>query len=187
MQFSKLISFLAAAVAAHATNTVTFVSQDASDRTVYFTSNPNMAKVPDTKVPGGQNVTVEIPHAWQGNWFAVRDGEPVVPGMLGEVAFNGWNGITYFDVSAIVNPNDKNNVKQMWPAGEEEPVSGCVLFPCNFAYYLPDDVQTKATLETDLFCSLGSSEASSIDKRSFDADSTPSFPRDFVMGRWSKN
>ncbi|KAM7194961.1 hypothetical protein V8F20_007687 [Naviculisporaceae sp. PSN 640] len=186
MQFTKLISLLAAAVVATAENTVTFVSQDSIDRTVFFTSNPDSADLPDVVVPGHQNVTVSFPQGWQGNWYAVQEGEPNVPGMLGEVAFNGWNGITYFDVSAIVNPNDKNNVKQMWPAGEEEPVSGCVIFPCNFAYYLPDDVQTRATFTSDLFCSLGSAEASTLDRRSFDFDSSPVFPRAFVLGKWAK-
>ncbi|KAM7204211.1 DNase1 protein [Rhypophila sp. PSN 637] len=186
MQFTKLISLLAAAVVATAENTVTFVSQDSFDRTVIFTSNPNYAKIPDTVVPASKNVTVPFPQGWQGNWYAVKKGEPNIPGMLGEVSFNGWNGITYFDVSAIVNPNDKDNVKQMWPADEEEPVSGCVVFPCNFAYYLPDDVQTRATLDTNLFCSLGSRDGSTIDRRSFDFDSSPTFPRDFVMGKWSK-
>lgn len=77
--------------------------------------------------------------------------------MLGEVCFNSWGGISFFDVSAIVNPNDKNNVKQLWPASAATPVSGCTTFPCNDAYYLPDDIQTKGTNEDDLVCTLGGS------------------------------
>jgi hypothetical protein len=76
--------------------------------------------------------------------------------MLGEVSLNSWNGLTYFDVSAIVDPSDHDNVKQMWPVKSQTPMSGCEVFPCNNAYWLPDDVQTKATSETDLMTTLGS-------------------------------
>jgi len=59
-------------------------------------------------------------------------------------------------VSAIVDANDHGNVKQMWPKSSQSPMSGCVVFPCNNAYYLPDDVQTKVTTERHLISTLGS-------------------------------
>ncbi|KAK3325398.1 DNase1 protein [Apodospora peruviana] len=185
MQFLKIASFLATAALATAANTVTFLSQDHQDRTVYWTGNPQMAHIADTRVPGNQNVTISVPDGWVGNFYAVADGSPKVPGMLGEVAFNGWMGITYFDVSAIVNPNDKNGVKQMWPKGENQPVSGCVKFPCAFAYYAPDDVQTRATMVSDLFCSLGNSEVGITGRAWDDHPESPAMARDFVQGKWT--
>jgi hypothetical protein len=182
--FSSLALFLLGAGAALA-NTVTFKSLDTTDRTIIFTPNAGLPAVPSVEVPGGQDTTVEIPHGWIGNWYSVSKGEPDVPGMLGEVAFNGWNGITFFDVSAIVNPNDHHGVKEMYPAGEAKPTSGCKLFPCNNAYYIWDDVQTKATQETDLICTLG--DGTLIEREEAEvSDNEPSFKRDFVMGKWSR-
>lgn len=85
--------------------------------------------------------------------------------MSSRVAFQGWNDLTYFDVSAIVNPNDHAGVKQMFPASQLNSqsrhmvsgakFSGCEVFPCSTAYYLADDVQTVTTDEVDLVCTLG--------------------------------
>ncbi|KAK3944966.1 hypothetical protein QBC46DRAFT_130994 [Diplogelasinospora grovesii] len=189
--FVKVAALLAAAATlVSAENTLTFISQDSDARTLYFTGNPGHDEIEAVKVPGGKNVTVNIPYGWEGNFFSVTDGAEYKPGMLGEVAYNSWGGITFFDVSAIVDPNDHNGVKQMWPASAEEPVSGCEIFPCNFAYYLPDDVQTRATHETDLFCSLGNA-ASGVTARSLldlverNQEDHPFFARDFVTGKWS--
>lgn len=181
MQFLKLASALAAATLASA-NTVTFKSLDNVGRTVHFTPNAGGNDIEHITVPGGGSKKVEFPQGWVGNFYAVSDGQSNTAGMLGEVAFNGWNGITFFDVSAIVNPNDHVGVKQMYPASSSTPISGCEVFPCNNAYYLPDDVQTKTTTETDLICTLGGGSSS---KRSEEVDS-PVFKRDFVLGRWAK-
>jgi hypothetical protein len=181
--FMKLASFLAAAGLAVA-NTVTFKSLDDTERSIIFTPNAGMPAIDTIKVPGGQDATVEFPQGWIGNWYSVSEGASDVPGMLGEVAFNGWNDITFFDVSAIVNPNDHNGVKEMWPAKGETPTSGCTVFPCNNAYYVWDDVQTKATQETDLVCTLGTG---SLTRRNVQNDeSQPTFKRDFINGRWTR-
>ena len=180
MQFFKLASLLTAAALA-AANSVTFQSLDNIGRTIYFTPNAGLAQISPVKVQGGASLQVTFPQGWIGNFYSVSDGAPNVPGMLGEVAFNGWNGITFFDVSAIVNPNDHSGVKQLWPAGGASPVSGCEVFPCNNAYYLADDVQTKTTTETDLICTLGNGNS----RRSVEEVETPSFKRDFVVGRWA--
>ncbi|KAK3378520.1 DNase1 protein [Podospora didyma] len=187
MHFSKIASVLAAAVLASAENTITFLNQDPKTRTLHFTGNPYMEAIKPVTVQGFENVTVGIPYGWVGNFFSVTEDKPVVPGMLGEVAFNAWAGITFFDVSAIVNPHDHDGVKRMYPASAEEPFSGCDLFPCNFAYYLPDDVQTRATHETDLICTLGDhefSEWTTKAKRTTEVDA-PVFARDFVQGKWT--
>ncbi|KAB5531253.1 DNase1 protein [Coniochaeta sp. 2T2.1] len=183
--FTSLGLFLLGAGAALA-NTVTFKSLDQTSRTIKFTPNAGVPEIPSIQVAGGQEVTVDFPHAWIGNWYSISEGEQDIPGMLGEVAFNGWNDITFFDVSAIVNPNDHNGVKKMYPVNDPSPISGCDIFPCNNAYYLWDDVQTKATQEKDIVCTLGSG---SVNTREAVADvvlDEPVFKRDFVMGKWTR-
>ncbi|PNY26912.1 Uncharacterized protein TCAP_03162 [Tolypocladium capitatum] len=152
---TSALAFVASAVAVKAA-TVTFWTLDDAQRTVHFTGNPGCAQIDPVTVNGEKNTTVEFPDRWVGNFYAVQDGQANTPGMLGEVNFSGWNGLTYFDVSAIVNPNDHDNVKQMWPKGSLNPMSGCDVFPCNNAYWLPDDVQTKTTNECDIITTLGS-------------------------------
>ena len=186
MQIIKALTLLATAALATAENTITFINQDDSDRTIYFTGNPGTEAIAPVKVGGLGNATAQIPHGWVGNFFAIVDGEPVIPGMLGEFAFNAWGGITFFDVSAIVNPNDHDGVKKIWPLSDPEPFSGCDVFPCNAAYYLPDDIQTKATQDTDFYCTLGTPKRVLSERSSVESDS-PSFSRDLVLGKWAKH
>jgi len=180
--FSSLALLLLGAGAALA-NTVSFQSLDETTRQIIFTPNSGGAAIDSVEVPGGQTIKVDFPTGWIGNWYSVSEGAEDVPGMLGEVAFDGWNGITFFDVSAIVNPNDHNGVKEMYPSGDATPTSGCKTFPCNNAYYVWDDVQTKATQEKDIVCTLGDS---SVDARFASEVDEPVFKRDFVMGKWSR-
>ncbi|KAI9149301.1 hypothetical protein HJFPF1_11352 [Paramyrothecium foliicola] len=155
MQFATSVLALVASAAVSSAASVTFWTLDNTERTIYFTPHPDSANLDPVVVSAAENKTVTFPDTWGGNYYAVSAGEPNVPGMLGEVLFGGWNGLTYFDVSAIVTPGDHHNVKQMWPAGSKTPMSGCEVFPCNNAYYLPDDVQTKVTHEVDIWQSLG--------------------------------
>lgn len=154
MQFATTLLALVAAAASVVANTVTFVTLDDVTRTIYFTSSNGFELDPVT-VSNAKQTTVTFPDSYIGNFYAVKDGAENTPGMLGEVTFGGWNGATYFDVSAIVNPNDKDNVKQMWPVNSKNPISGCEDFPCNSAYYAADDVQTQVTDEVDLITTLG--------------------------------
>lgn len=178
MQFS--ISTVAAAAAvlfsgvAAATNTVTFKSLDDTSRTIIFTPSSGYSSIDSVTVSGGASVDVTIPDSWIGNWYSRSDGAANTDGMLGEVSFQGWNGITYFDVSAIVNASDFDGVHEMYPVSASTPVSGCATFPCDNAYYMPDDVQTKTTTETSLVCTLGANGSS---KKARDVES---FPRDYV-------
>lgn len=102
------------------------------------------------------------------------------------VTFQGWNDLTYFDVSAIVNPSDHDGVKQMYPATELEAkvkaaISGCLVFPCATAYYLPDDIQTVTTKETDIIVTLGNSAADVAAR-----DAQPMLvSRNYVLGKLS--
>ncbi len=182
MYFTKLAALLASAAAvASATNIVTFKSTDSVDRTVYFTPSAGLRELGSVEVPAGQTVDVTIDQGWIGNFHAVQAGQPNVPGMLGEVAFNGWNGLNYYDVSAIVNPGDVDNVSELYPFEDPgTPVSGCAVFPCNNAYYAPDDVQTKVTSQTHLVCTLGKN--SSGQKRDVEPESE-SVARDYVLGK----
>lgn len=156
MHFATAAMALVASAAVSSAASVTFWTLDNTERTIYFTPNPESAQLESIVVNSSENKTVTFPDSWVGNYYAVADGQDNLPGMLGEVQFGGWNGLTYFDVSAIVTPGDHDNVKQMWPASSLTPMSGCEVFPCNNAYYLPDDVQTKTTEEVDLWQSLGS-------------------------------
>ena len=180
MQFlSKTISALVALAALAAANSVTFQSQDDTNRRIIFTPSAGLPGIPSAWVGPYQTVRVEFPHGWIGNWYAVSQGRPDIPGMLGEVTFQGWNDITYFDVSAIVNPGDHEGVQELYPAGRNEPVSGCKNWPCNNAYYMPDDIQTKTTYETDLVCTLG---RGGWDKRDANPEDSENVARSFVLG-----
>jgi hypothetical protein len=141
-----------------AANTVTFVSKDDTDRTVYIHNDVFHPVVNggSLKVAAGATEVLTFPDGWIGMWYAVADGlaDPG-KGMLGEVKFNGWEDKTYFDVSGIDAPEDHNGVYKMWGVGQESIYSGCDVFPCNNIYWLPDDVQTKVTTSKDLMCTLG--------------------------------
>ncbi|KAK0719595.1 hypothetical protein B0H67DRAFT_157504 [Lasiosphaeris hirsuta] len=182
MLFTKSLAILASAAMVSAYNTVTFVSQDHLDRVVTFTNNRDHPWLPSIGVPAGQNVTYTFPYGWTGNWFANMKGAPIIPGMLGEVCFNSWGGLSYFDVSAIVDPNDHVGVKKIWPKGNPDNNSGCDIFPCNNVYINPDDVQTKADPAVDYICTLGTGYTHPS-PRSVDVDASI-FARDSVQGKW---
>lgn len=155
MRFSTTILGLVGSAALSSAASVTFWTLDDVVRTVYFVSNENAFPMDPVTVSSAERTTVQFADNFVGNFYAVPEGSANVPGMLGEVQFNGWNGLTYFDVSAIVDAADHSNVKQMWPANSQYPMSGCEVFPCDNCYWLPDDVQTKTTTEVDLITALG--------------------------------
>jgi hypothetical protein len=138
-----------------AANTVDMVSQDSVDRTIIFTPQIGSSEIPSVELKGGETKTVSFPQGWIGNWYTVAAGEANVPGMLGEVRWDGFGGNHFFDVSAIVQPDDHHNVKIMYPKNAKTPTSGCQTFPCANAYNLPDDIQTKSTTESELVCLIG--------------------------------
>ena len=157
MQFISTILFAASALAslAAADNVVHFVNQDSTERTIVFTPNLGLETLENLVVDGMATVSQTFPEGWIGNWFSVSKGAEMTPGMLGEVRFNGFAGATYFDVSAIVNPNDLNGVKMIMPKNSNEPVSGCQTFPCSNAYNKWNDIATLSTDDTELICLLG--------------------------------
>ncbi|KAF4624499.1 hypothetical protein G7Y89_g13673 [Cudoniella acicularis] len=155
----QLINNLLLAATALATlaaaGSVNFVNQDGTTRTIKFTANSGLEAIPDLIIKGYGTATQDFPEAWIGNWYSVSEGAADVPGMLGEVRFNGYAGANYFDVSAIVNPNDKDGVKEIFPKNSNTPVSGCQTFPCSNAYNQPDDIATLSTTDDELVCLLG--------------------------------
>jgi len=160
MQFINTLLLAATALATLASaatdkNTVHFVNQDSTDRTIYFTPNAGLAYIPALSVPGLSTANATFPSAWIGNWHSVSSGAENKTGMLGEVTWNGFANANYFDVSAIVDPNDNEGVKQIFPKNSATPVSGCTTFPCSNQYNKPDDVATLSTDENELICLLG--------------------------------
>ncbi|PSR80581.1 hypothetical protein BD289DRAFT_462442 [Coniella lustricola] len=160
MQF-KNIALLVAASMVSAQNTVTIKSMDGTDRTLVWTGTSSIA---DTSVPAGESVDVDVPTGWTGNFYSYSSGASNTPGMLAEFAFNSFGGVTYFDVSAIVNPDDTTGVYQIYPTDTESPVSGCQTFACDNAYYLPDDVQTKSSSSSSFVVTLGAGPMSTSSK-----------------------
>jgi len=169
MRFS-VVSIIAALAAVATANTIEFINQDTTTRTIYFTPSAGMAAIKSVTLGAGalNTTSVTFPTGWIGNWYSVNKGAQNVPGMLGEVAWNGWAGNHYFDVSAIVNAKDNNGVKMMYPKKSLKPVSGCQDFgkTCTNAYNLPDDIQTLATTEDTIVCLLGTKSSSgSVSRR----------------------
>ncbi|EFX02803.1 DNAse1 protein [Grosmannia clavigera kw1407] len=165
MHSFTLSAALFAAVSA-ATNIVTFKSLDNVDRTVYITANAGIQGHDPVTVSAGTSVDVELVDGFVGNAYAIHSGSSNNVGMLAEFNFQGWNDLTYFDVSAIINSADVDNVSEMYPYGESSsPVSGCTSWPCNNAYYHADDVQTKSTSQTHLIVTLSKNNYAAISKR----------------------
>lgn len=155
MHFATSFMAIVGAAALASAGTVKFWTLDDVQRTIYFTPNPGSAELEPVVVNNKEKKVVQFPDTYVGNFYAIPDGEENIPGMLGEVNFSGWNGLTYFDVSAIVKPTDTTNIKQMWAAESKSPMSGCEVWPCDNAYWHADDVQTKTTMETNIVVTLG--------------------------------
>jgi len=170
MQFLSTIVLAASALAtlAAADHNLNFVNQDGTTRTIYFTSNPGFATIPELVVPGSGTATTTIPIGWQGNAYSVSEGAPNVAGALAEFAFDGFAGASYFDVSTIVDPADNDGIKIIHPVNGDAS-SGCQDLAdkatCLTAYYNWDDVQTKSSTEPDFVILIGN--LASKQKRSF--------------------
>jgi len=138
---------------------VDWINNDGLNRVVHCTPSPGHSELPSVDLPAGQTVTSSFPLNWEGNCWGVIEGETNTgSGMLAEFCWDSSGNTNYFDVSAIVDPNDTNNVKMMLPASSRTPTSGCHdVSPgnCDNMYIHPDDVQTKATSENHILVYLG--------------------------------
>ncbi|KAK3403307.1 hypothetical protein B0T20DRAFT_330098, partial [Sordaria brevicollis] len=154
-------------------NTITFISLDEHDRTIWSRHKPkckavetgiclneNLIDIKPFNVTGFAHYAINIPLGWEGNFYATAAGNTDRTGMLAEIAWQGFEKGQYFDVSAIENPGDHVGVKQLWPADDKKAeVSGCISYPCPHVYYHPDDLQTKrATWDTNFWCTLGNAD-----------------------------
>jgi hypothetical protein len=157
MQLFSTVLFAASALAslAAAQNALHFVNQDSTQRTIVFTAQEGLEEIPNLVIDGLATANQTMPVNWIGNLFSVSEGAPFVPGMLAEFRFNGFAGATYFDVSAIVNPDDTQGVKMVFPMNSNTPVSGCQTFPCANAYNTWDDVATLSTDDSELVVLIG--------------------------------
>lgn len=177
MHFFTSFFFAAFALASLATaNSVDFLNQDGTTRTIIFTAQEGLEVIPALTVAGNAHASQDFPSGWIGNFYSVSDGATNVPGMLGELRFDGFAGATYFDVSAIVNPNDAEGVKMIFPKNSNTPLSGCQTFPCSNAYNKWDDVATLSTDDSELVCLIGN--LSSERKRGL----VSRMPREYVTG-----
>lgn len=158
MQFFSTILLAASALVSLVVagpNSIHFVNQDPTERTIYFTAQEGLPTIKPLTIEGLKTHNQTFPTGWIGNFYSVCKGAANVPGMLGELRFDGYAGATYFDVSAIVNPADTVGVKQIFPKNSPTPIAGCETFPCSTTYYQWDDVATQATDENELICLLG--------------------------------
>jgi hypothetical protein len=97
-----------------------------------------------------------MPLGWKGAWqssFSATDCGTV--GIRGEVTFQGFEGKTWYDVSAIDAQRDNSGVKFIYPASHAGEKTGCDKFPCDGSNNKPDDLQTKVTDDMDLICEIG--------------------------------
>jgi len=191
MQFINTILAAATVLASmtYAQNIVEFINQDSVGKTIIFTANAGLEAIEPLVLPGLTTLQQEFPDAWLGNFYSVSDGAANVPGMLGEVAFQGFAGATYFDVSSIVNSADTDGIKQLYPAKENlksdfAAVSGCnvdlststTTSTCTSQYNQWDDVATVSTPLTSLVCLVGN-PTTTVRRRKIQV-----FSRDYVTG-----
>lgn len=83
MRFSQQLTGFAAATLASA-NSITFVNQDATQRTIVFTSSAGLPQINSVVIAGFDQTKVDFPEGWIGNAYSVSEGAPNVPGMLAE-------------------------------------------------------------------------------------------------------
>jgi len=191
MQFINTI--LAAALGltsvASAINTIQFVNQDSTTRHIVFTSEADLglAAMPDLVLEGMETKNQTFATGFIGNAYSYNDGAPNVPGMLAEVRFDGWDSLVFFDVSAIVNPDDTEGVKMIYPLGMDPtatstPTSGCnSIGKCLNQYNAWNDIATQTTKSSNLVCLLGN-KATTATRRAIKVRGNDVYPRDFVLG-----
>jgi len=193
MQFTKTILLAAAALASTAIaqlNTVLFQNVDSTPKTIKFTAGAGSEPIEPLYIDGLASESQTFPPHWGGNWYSFGEGAQDEPGMLGEALFQGYNDLTYFDVSSIVNPNDIEGVKMVYPQSGNYKVdvaqaSGCLetlansygkTTGCSNQYNAPDDVATMSTVLTSLICVIGT-PTPNVRRRKVEM-----FSRDYVTG-----
>jgi len=170
MQFINTILLAATALASMASaaqNFVMFVNQDTTTtKHIVFTANAGLPPVDTLVLRPGETTTQNFPDSWIGNFYSYDQGSANVPGMLGEVRFNGYVGDTYYDISSIVNPDDNKGIKILYPFKDHATmklsqldkspvVSGCETSGCKNQYNSPNEQKTLSTSDPGLVCLVG--------------------------------
>jgi len=193
MQFINTILFAAAALASMASaqeNLILFQNKDGIAKTIKFTPNAGVEPIEPLPLPGSGTATQIFPPHWEGNFYSYSEGAPDVAGMLGEVNFQGWNGLTYYDVSSIVNTDDTAGIKLLYPKSGNYPAdiakaSGCAqslanefgkTTGCTNQYNAPNDIATVSTELTALICEVGTATIPLRRRR------VSPFSRDYLTG-----
>jgi hypothetical protein len=183
MQFINSLLFAASTLATivSAENMVMFVNQNSETRNVVFTANAGLEQLEPVQIQGLDTYNQTFPTGWIGNFYSYNEGAENVPGMLGEVRFDGFAEQLYFDVSSIVNNEDTSGVKMLYPLNENPKsstakVSGCLHKNCKNQYNAPDDIATQSTSSSALVCLLGEPEV--VERRR----KVELFSRDYVTG-----
>ncbi|TGO38389.1 hypothetical protein BHYA_0076g00400 [Botrytis hyacinthi] len=147
-------------------NTIEFIAYDNEDRIISFTSHVQCEDIEDIHHKGGENFTIEIPLNWGGTVMAKKYGAVhPIHRIQAEFQWQGFEGKTHYDASAITNHTDNSGIRFIYPAGQGnvyEARSGCTVYPCDNAYLQPDDVQTKVTRQTDMVIEIGTRFRSNI-------------------------
>lgn len=100
---------------------------------------------------------MKIERSWSGSFKAVLSGEnPDSPKITGDITFQGWQGETYYAVSAVQNCCDNSGIRAIAPKVHGL-TSGCILapFPCAESYSRLGDIQVKSSADVDFMCLLG--------------------------------
>jgi len=191
MQFINTILLAAAALAsmASATNFVQFINQDAvNTKNIIFTANAGLPAIEPLVLGPAATATQNFPSGWIGNFYSYNEGTRNVPGMLGEVCFDGYAGATYYDISSIVNAFDNEGIKILYPfeahatmklkdLATSTVVSGCQTSDCQNQYNASGDVKTLSTAGSGLVCLVGN--LATVGRRR----TGELFSRDFVMSK----
>ncbi|KAJ8070152.1 hypothetical protein OCU04_000544 [Sclerotinia nivalis] len=140
-------------------NTVLFWNPDPKNRTIYFSPNLGSAEIPNQHVASSMVSTtvVTFPQGWGGSFKSVFPQEDQsAPKIIVEIQFQGWQGLTYYDISAVNNCCDNSGVRYISPSNGG-PTSGCFTapFPCGDSYSKPGNIQVKSSAKVDFVCALG--------------------------------
>ncbi|KAF7954639.1 hypothetical protein EAE96_005758 [Botrytis aclada] len=140
-------------------NTIHFKALDNVPRIISFTSHPECADIEEIHHRGGEDFMIEMPPYWAGTVMArLYGGVHPINRAIAEFKWQGFEGKTHYDASAVDNHTDNTGVHWVYPAGLghiPEARSGCTVFPCDNAYLLWDDVQTRVTYQTDMVVEIG--------------------------------
>jgi hypothetical protein len=100
---------------------------------------------------GDNQLIIYPPANWEGAIHTVYADESCDdPHIVAEFRFQGFNGYTYYDISAVDNCCDQVSVHWVQPKYSLTPWSGCVTFPCDGSYTKPGDIETKSTPDIDM-------------------------------------